>query len=642
MRAKPHAPGAEQCPRRDPDCPHPCQETMEAMEFRREKKMVDWLAPAQLARTGVRAGIAATFGSYADKREMQAALSRVTGPDDDYSQAGELWFDYVADLGDGFGPTYALASLLTRELAHEETPLRRGNFVLLGGDQVYPTASRNAYQNRFLGPYRAAFPHTPHDPERGVLAPAMYAIPGNHDWYDGLTSFIRIFCQRRQGASTRPDDDAGTGRWIGGWRTRQRRSYFAIRLPHDWWIWGIDSQLESDMDHPQLDYFNTLAAEMRALAPAAQHKIILLTAEPSWVQCPGDNAMKNCRRNTEAFNTLAHFEKRYIRSKGFQLKLVLSGDLHHYLRYESGPAGTVRITSGGGGAFLLGTEWMPSELKLREGTRETVAAEEPPVTYRRAASFPTRRQSHRLGWGVFALPLRNRSFTFFLSIIYLLFAWLLQTGSRGAGGDVFTGGSLLAGMQHDLGFWNQVEAFAKAFLFSPASSVFLLVVVGGLTAFTWSQAKGHHWVARLLGFLHAVAHVILCCTLMAAIATAMTGRYKPGDEQFNMILIAGLLLLGGLCGALLFAAFLFVTSRLTGVHVGELFSSMAISGYKNFLRLRLDASGKLTVYTIGLKTAPNDWTFRAPGKRCGAPWFESATFGEGDAAARVVDKFELS
>ncbi|MBD0259532.1 MAG: hypothetical protein ICV83_27750 [Cytophagales bacterium] len=47
----------------------------------------------------------------------------------------------------------------------------------------------------------------------------LFAIPGNHDWYDGLASFVKQFCQ---------------GRWVGGWRTTQTRSYFALALPHNW------------------------------------------------------------------------------------------------------------------------------------------------------------------------------------------------------------------------------------------------------------------------------------------------------------------------------------------------------------------------------------------------------------------------
>ncbi len=33
--------------------------------------------------------------------------------------------------------------------------------LVLGGDEVYPTASAQAYEDRMTGPYRAAFPHAP-------------------------------------------------------------------------------------------------------------------------------------------------------------------------------------------------------------------------------------------------------------------------------------------------------------------------------------------------------------------------------------------------------------------------------------------------------------------------------------------------
>src|SRR4051794_34011311 len=76
------------------------------------QKMVDWLAPAQLASTGVKAALSGVFGEYADKRELQAALHpwSITAStfDADYSteSGGDFWFDFVADLGDGFDATY--------------------------------------------------------------------------------------------------------------------------------------------------------------------------------------------------------------------------------------------------------------------------------------------------------------------------------------------------------------------------------------------------------------------------------------------------------------------------------------------------------------------------------------------------------
>ena len=84
------------------------------------------------------------------------------------------------------------------------------------------------------GPYAAALPAV------SGHVPVLFAIPGNHDWYDGLTSFTRQFCQRRT---------------IGAWQTEQFRSYFAAKLIRNWWIWGIDIQLGSDIDYPQLRYF---------------------------------------------------------------------------------------------------------------------------------------------------------------------------------------------------------------------------------------------------------------------------------------------------------------------------------------------------------------------------------------------------
>jgi Calcineurin-like phosphoesterase len=591
------------------ECPHPTAETVAQLEFVRQKKMVDWLHPVQLARTGLKSAIASTFGSYADKRELQAAMAHVAGADDtyDFDANGELWFDYTADLGDGFDATYSVARMLCMDLELDGHRTKRGRFVILGGDQVYPTAARDDYQNRFIGPYRAALPFSKE-------APAMYALPGNHDWYDGLTSFLRIFCQRK---------DDRNGRWIGGWRTRQRRSYFALELPENWWVWAIDSQLEADMDHPQLVYFDNLTKEMLAKEPdPSKHRIILITAEPSWVNCPGEAVAKTCRNHAEAFNTLAHFEKAYVRTNGFQLKLVLSGDLHHYVRYES--VETTRVTAGGGGAFLLGTEQMPAVLAVRD------------VVYEKRGSFPDEEQSRSYTNRIAGLPFRNRPFGLMLGAVYLLFAWLLQMGSRG----VFKVGSLLDVLLLRNGPLADFAAFGVAFLFSPLSVAMGLAVIGGLGAFTAGEAKGHRRVARFLGFVHGFAHLVVCCALFSWIAVGLAALGVRTGITFNLLLMIALFFLGWLGGSWLFAAYLWLSSRWTGVHTGELFSSMAITDCRNFLRMRIDRSGKLTVYAVGLKKVAGDWVFIAPGENCGQPWFRSETFGTGDHAPHLIEKFE--
>ena len=65
-----------------------------------------------------------------------------------------MWIDYVADVGDGRHLTYSIAWLLSeKSLSLNGVEMPRGRLLVMGGDQVYPTATRETYQNRFRGPY---------------------------------------------------------------------------------------------------------------------------------------------------------------------------------------------------------------------------------------------------------------------------------------------------------------------------------------------------------------------------------------------------------------------------------------------------------------------------------------------------------
>src|SRR5688572_3439677 len=62
-------------------CPQtPQQDTPQALGFRK-RKMVRWFTPSELIRAGIKAVLSSLFGSYADKREIQALQAE---------QAGEL------------------------------------------------------------------------------------------------------------------------------------------------------------------------------------------------------------------------------------------------------------------------------------------------------------------------------------------------------------------------------------------------------------------------------------------------------------------------------------------------------------------------------------------------------------------------
>src|SRR5689334_18333869 len=141
------------------------------------RPMVRWLDPHQLVDTAVRVLLSGVFSSYADSREMQA-LEPAEVPD--RSREPDLWLDYVADLGDGWNSTYTVARLLaTEELKldweGETYVTERGQILVMGGDQVYPVPKAAEYENRLLGPYRAALPCA------AGRAPELFAIPGSHD-----------------------------------------------------------------------------------------------------------------------------------------------------------------------------------------------------------------------------------------------------------------------------------------------------------------------------------------------------------------------------------------------------------------------------------------------------------------------------
>jgi hypothetical protein len=273
--------------------------------------MAHWFNPLLLLKLLNNVVLSSIFGQYADRRLIIAALDTVT-PNEHFQRAesfrdrltknpdGSLWIDWVADLGDGFDSTYAMASLLSRkELKFADTPLPRGQALIMGGDEVYPKASRQAYMNQLRQPYAWAAPDN--DPKDDAGRPVV-AIPGNHDWYDGLVLFLAFFCKEKP--------------WhLGAWRSYQRRSYFAIRITDSWWLWATDIQLADDMDQPQADYFKQIAARM-----PENSKIILCSAEPGWLYTDSN------RSSWEIMEYAAGIARNA--NRGHTIPLLLSGDTH--------------------------------------------------------------------------------------------------------------------------------------------------------------------------------------------------------------------------------------------------------------------------------------------------------------------------
>lgn len=541
---------------------------------------VRWLSPGLLARSGVEVLVSGTFGKFADKREIQRE------PQDglDYSTAaGDVWVDYLSDTGDGWEATYTMAWLLAQPgLDAGGETLPRGSILLLGGDEVYPSATPEAYEDRFIGPFAAALPAG--DPD----AADLYALPGNHDWYDGLASFLRVFCAR-------------SGH-IGGWRTRQRRSYFAIRLPNDWWIWAIDIQLDTYIDDVQLDYF--LAQPL-----AAGDKVVLMTAKPSWVKAVPDRA------EPPSWRYLSYFEERVVRAKGARLPIVLTGDLHHYARYEPAGAGAgdapTRITAGGGGAYLSATHTLKPALDVRSLDADAS------VRYERAQIYPRDKDSRRLSNGILRLARLNPSFAGLMGAIYVLLG-LAMLGALNAGQ-----GGLLDAVD---GFGGMLSEAAGGM-----TIVLALLLFGGVFGGTdvtpdpLETKRGGRGATQLAKLVVALTHTLVHLLLSAAIVY-LAASIAPDDAPI-LAWIAAIALLfaaGAAIGSTVFASFLLAIHKVRGAKAPEaantVFTGQSIADYKNLVRIRFAADGSVTLHPLGVDAIGRDWRYE--GRRDDGSRFE--------------------
>eukprot|EP01084_Bolivina_argentea_P265313 449677_1 len=270
----------------------------------------------------------------------------------------ELWFDFMADCGDGFNPSYEVARLLAQPYLiniNENIKLPRAKLLLIGGDLAYAGPSFENYENKFFRVFEDAMAppasfkkesmicRKPSVPNNKLLSQYEGAtcliIPGNHDWYDGLNSFHRLVCCRN---------------WLGGWLLPQSHTYFVCELPHNWWIFAADYALNDDIDSCQFQYFSDI---VNTYFVSGNEKVIIITHIPGWIiqDHKGKPFGKNLKYLVEA-----------VIGK-HKLKLRLAGDLHNYTRHEimtgdddidiqnDDDDAALLVVSGGGGAFLHAT-----------------------------------------------------------------------------------------------------------------------------------------------------------------------------------------------------------------------------------------------------------------------------------------------
>ena len=312
---------------------------------------LSWLDPRTLwpARNGV---LASWFGDPTGRTrarwvEQRAAAGAPADAVIRRTDADHFAFMVIGDTGEGDDPQYAVVPGFLK--------VSQGtDFAVLASDVIYPVGGTDDYGSKFFRPYRD-------------YAAPIYAIPGNHDWYEDLHGFMRVFC-----AAPPLAPEAAPGRPVRAWlrsllwhrpraadeqrlaearELRSAPSQQAVQ-PGPYWaidagpvrIIGIDTGLLGTIDAEQGRW-------LREVSQGDRPKI-LITGSPLYV----DGEHHPCA--IEGGGTVDDI----VRDPGHHYVAAIGGDIHNYQRYPVRVDGgrTIQyVVAGGGGAFMHATHTSP-------------------------------------------------------------------------------------------------------------------------------------------------------------------------------------------------------------------------------------------------------------------------------------------
>lgn len=478
----------------------------------------------------------------------------------------ELWIDFIADTGDDPIIAGKVAHLLAApyelpdpERLGEFLVAPRGDVFMHGGDIAYPVATADEIHDRFVVPFNRAFAQVDDGRDR-----VMIAVPGNHDWYDGLDGFARLF-RRRVGvlspegehASFTPD---GTTRlrhvvdWaekfvvgksvtkrkalvLQGYVPVQYASYFVLPLAPKIHLYGVDRQLRA-VDFRQRRYFT----HWNDAHPDVSPFVLLPDPARAYLE-PSASGVAMVRALELDLHEKPH--------------LVLAGDVHHYERWRSGK--TTHVISGGGGAFLhpprLARKGFPAPETEWPGPKFAEAA---------LLQVPLHVALGRAGF----VP---------HLVLALFFAPALGMG---------------------LHFYGTSASVDTASAVASFLGTVLCALVGG-----WRKGRFLR-IATLAGLTGITMGLVpTLSTNLLKIVLELLG-WSLGPRLHALVL----LILAVFVGALAFGAYLAALTR-AGLEHTQAFTCLAHPGFKQFLRMRVRGSGEaIDVWSIGLvdPLAPNE------------------------------------
>jgi hypothetical protein len=561
----------------------------------------DWMRPASREET---------------LQTVLKTLGAPSGPSVAEALGRPVFIDFVADTGDDRDTSFAVGAMLARDYtvsarsanaessdqtdtstAAETIHLPRGEILLMGGDVAYPVSTADEIHRRLTQPWNEALRAVR---VRGFTRKrVLLGVPGNHDWYDGLDGFGRLFRKsvdlptrkdherppptildslarlsipikratrdRRVGLVVRQlhlDEVSGFFRifasiarslraFVSGASKKRRRrlllhgyaavqesSYFILPLGKGLDMWGVDRQL-GQMDFRQRAFFQ------KARRRTPDKALVFLASDP---------ASAFAEESAAGMGLLAACKLQMERDP----LLYLSGDFHHYERRKFGPS--MHIIAGGGGAFLHGT-------RIRPGPQGAPCAQ-----------YPSPSDSRNL---VLQVPMK--------------LLW-------GRGGYLV---HLAAAVVALIELWARTRGVATFALI--ASLIF--GAIGLLLYAIAGPRKGR----KLAGAATVLPFAALLGG-MPALLSAYAPPLFPSIAGHTVVLLAYTLL-----GTLAFGVFLMLVAIL-GYEHQQAFTVLGHHGFKHFVRLCVHPNGRVQGWVIGkddpLAPGPasliDSWEWSAP------------------------------
>ena len=264
-------------------------------------------------------------------------------------------FLVIGDPGEGDASQYSLISRYL-ELGRRDDV----KFLVVSSDVIYPAGAIEDYERNFYLPFQG-------------FAKPVYAIPGNHDWYDALEGFNANFLEpkaARAAIEARVEADYGLTstnarrmdrlvaeaarlRGLYGVDVAHQRAPFFELQTQDFALLAIDTGILRSVDERQWAWLE------RALDRSQGKFTMAIVGHPRFA---GGHDTPPVAEGGNVSDASGNFAALYRLLASRNVKIAMAGDTHDFEYYKEkvggdGPTRTMHhFVNGGGGAYLsIGT-----------------------------------------------------------------------------------------------------------------------------------------------------------------------------------------------------------------------------------------------------------------------------------------------